>query len=212
GELAGRNGRGIHVDDGVDLAVLPGGGVLRGASGAGQELDVPALIAEDDCVVLVMVRVGHGILLRRRPLADACATGQGPAESVVCWSLTSRSSCHRLPVTWGSAPARAAPQGCCRGRSNALGCLPDRSSITRRPESRTVAQPARLRARECWLRARECSARAQTRFAWRGHRHRVRWCRTFSASISSWSTGRSRSLFPTGPTIAIRICSASPRP
>src|SRR5690606_16615043 len=42
-------GRGeVHLDDGVDVPVLPGGGVLRGAAGAGEVAQPGALVAEDD--------------------------------------------------------------------------------------------------------------------------------------------------------------------
>src|SRR5699024_7338108 len=55
--LAGevRGGGQIHLDDGVDVPVLPGGGVLRRAGGAGQVAQARALVAEYDEMLLPAV-------------------------------------------------------------------------------------------------------------------------------------------------------------
>src|SRR5699024_11490944 len=67
-----RGGGQIHLDDGVDVPVLPGGGVLRRAGGAGQVAQPRALVAEDDEMLLRAVGMSMiGVLHGGSPLRSA---------------------------------------------------------------------------------------------------------------------------------------------
>src|SRR5699024_7159375 len=67
-----RRGGQVHLDDGVEVPVRPGGGVLRGAGGAGEVAQARALVAEHDEMLLRGVRTSMiGVLHGVSPLRSA---------------------------------------------------------------------------------------------------------------------------------------------
>src|SRR5699024_12357924 len=117
-----RRGGQIHLDDGVDVAVLPGGGVLRRAGGAGEEAQSGALVAEDDQMRLLSVRGVRIVVLHGSPSMSA----QGRRDVWVRQGRRARCA-PVAEVRWGGATVRidgVDPRGRAPLGRGGRGCMP----------------------------------------------------------------------------------------
>src|SRR5699024_8219091 len=108
--LAGevRGGGQIHLDDGVDVPVLPGGGVLRRAGGAGQVAQARALVAEHDEMLLRAVGMSViGVLHGDSPSRPA----QCRPDALMPAGMPGRAICAGGDLSAGADDRRAASAG-----------------------------------------------------------------------------------------------------